>query len=123
MKFSEMLDSYIDGAFNGSEVELAVAEFTRHIPSRILHMEFDADRSNKQGVKVGNRVYKLGLDKANNRVYIEYLDDPNQAKPSMTLTVDKNMPAVVVDGWQVDKRMQVAFTVRNGRVHKSVKTN
>lgn len=123
MKFVSLLDSFIADTFRGTEAEQAVEEFKRRIPGRIIGMEFDPSHTNKQGVKLENKVYKLGIDVATNRVYIEYLDDPNQAQPSMTLTVDKNMPAIVINGWQVDRKMQIAFTVTDGQVHKSVKLN
>ncbi len=121
MKFVSLLDTYIDNAFRGTEAEQAISAFIRRIPGRIIQMDFDETHSNKQGVKLDNKVYKVGLDTESSTVYIEYLDDPNQAQPSMAIYIDKAKPSVVINGWQVNRKMYIAFTYADGKVKKAVK--
>lgn len=120
MKFVNLLDSYTAEAFRSGEAAQAITEYKRHIPGRILNFEFDDSKSNKQGIKNGARVYKLGLDLATGTVFIEYFDNFNQGQPTMALYVGRTVPTVTVTGWQIDKRMNIRFELRNGVVHKTV---
>ncbi len=123
MKFSEVFDSYVAAAFNGSEVRQAIAEFMRHIPGRVLQMEFDASKSNKQGVKDGEKIYKLGFDLASSIAFVEYFDNYNQGQPTMAIYADRAQSLVTVSGWQVDKKLHIQYSVADGKVRKSVQIN
>lgn len=121
MKFSVLCDSYTDSAFRGSEAEKAISEFMRNIPGRVKQFEFDASRSNKQGIRDGDRVYKLGLDMQSGTVFLEYYENLNQGQPTMALYIDRPRKTVTVNGWQVDKQMHLKYEIGGGEVRKTVK--
>ncbi len=121
MRFCDLFDSYIDGKLKSDgEVLRAIAQFKRNIPSRILQMEFDGSHSNKQGVKVGDKVYKLGLDLEASVVFIEYFENCSQGQPTMSLRVDKGAASVTIGGRQVDRSLLIRYSVSNGTVGKTV---
>ncbi len=120
MRFSDIFDSYVDPAFHSTEGWHAVEEFKHHIPARVLQMEFDGAHSNKQGIKDGQKLYKLGLDTVAHTAYIQYYDNFNQGQPTMSIVADRVHKTISVTGWQVDKQMLIRFAVVDGKVVKSV---
>lgn len=123
MRFSDLFDSYIcDGLKADEEASRAVAWFKSNIPANILQMEFDASRSNKQGIKDGEKVYKLGLDLSSGIVLIEYLENYNQGQPTMAIYVDRAKSRITLNGWQVGKKLFMRFYVENGVVKKSMQS-
>lgn len=124
MRFSDLFDAYINDRFKASgEVARAVEWFKSKIPANILQMEFDTSRSNKQGIKDGNKVYKLGLDLSTSTAFIEYLENYNQGQPTMAIYVDKAKSHITINGWQANKKMFMRFYIENGVVKKSVQTD
>lgn len=121
MRFCDIFDSYIDARLGADgEVMRAVEQFKRNIPGRVLQMEFDGSHSNKQGVKNGDTVYKLGLDLNSAAAFIEYFENCNQGQPTMSIRVERLTPAVIIGGRQVDKTLSVRFSIAGGRVDKAV---
>ncbi len=121
MRFCDVFDSYIDARLVADgEVKRAVEQFKRNIPGRILQMEFDSSHSNKQGIKNGDTVYKLGLDVNASVVFIEYFENCNQGQPTMSIRVERSAPAVVIGGRQADKSLLIRYFVSDGKVGKTV---
>ncbi len=121
MRFSELLDTYIDGSFKtDGEASRAVKQFLSYIPQRVLLLEFDGMRSDKQGVKDGDKVYKLGLDLASGVAYIEYYDNYNQGKPTLAVYADRVKRQLVFACAQVERSMTIRYGVYNGVVKKAV---
>ncbi len=121
MKFCDVFDSYIADEFKfDAEANRAIAQFKGNIPGRVLQMEFDGSKSNKQGIKDGDKVYKLGLDLASSTVFIEFLENCNQGQPTMAIYVDRAKKRVTVSGWQVAKKFIIRFALENGVVRKTV---
>ncbi len=123
MKFSEVFQSYVAEDFNGTEVTQVIAEFMRHIPGRVLQMDFDTSKSNKQGIKDGERIYKLGLDLANSIAFVEFLENLNQGQPTMAIYADRAQSFVTISGWQANKRLFMRYFIADGKVKKSVQIN
>lgn len=124
MRFSDVFDSCICNELKAdSEVSRTVKQFKDNIPGRVLSFDFDASRSNKQGIKDGNTVYKLGLDVSTSVAFLEYYENFNQGQPTMAMYVDKQKDTLTVTGSQASKRLFVKFSVVGGEVKKTVQMN
>ncbi len=121
MRFCDIFDSYTDDIFKSDvECRQAIDRFKSNIPGRVLQIDFDATCSNKQGIKQGDRVYKLGLDLASSTALIEYFENCNQGQPTMAIYINKNSRQITITGWQTDKKLCVVFAVSDGAVKKTV---
>lgn len=123
MKFSDLLYSFIPSELRGTEAQKAVDEFVSKIPGRVVQMEFDCTKSNKQGVKHDEKVYKLGLDVDADVAFIEYFENYNQGQPTMAIFVDRKNKTITVNGWTVNKKLYIRFFSENGNVRKTVKVS
>ncbi|MCM1367781.1 MAG: hypothetical protein NC184_03105 [Roseburia sp.] len=122
MKFEEVFDNYTDAALRAdAEARAAIAEFKRNIPGRIMQMQFDGSRSNKQGIVDGQKVYKLGLDLSTSAAFIEFYEDRSQGQPTMAIRATRNKRRIDITGWRIDKQLHVRFEASGGAVNKTVR--
>lgn len=102
-----------------AEVMRALEEFEKNIPGRVLALDVDETRTNKQGVLQGEKVYKFGVATEPPMAFVEYFEDKNQAEPTMALYVDKSKNFLTVKGWKVDKKFYLSYRVNErGKVEK-----
>lgn len=101
------------------EAMQALEEFEKNIPGRILELDVDSSKTNKQGVVQGEKVYKFGVSLEPPMAFLEYFDNKNQAEPSMALYIDRSKQFLTVKGWKVDKKFYLSYRVNEkGRVEK-----
>lgn len=102
------------------ETMRALEEFEKNIPGRVLNLDVDETKTNKQGVLQGEKVYKFGVSIDPPMAFVEYFDDKNQAEPTMALYIDRSKQFLTVKGWKVDKKFYLSFRVNEkGRVEKA----
>lgn len=101
-----------------AEAMRAVQEFMKFIPARVLQIDIDTSRSNKQGIVDGDAVYKLGVILESRQVFIEYYEHRDHPAPTMALTVDRGKAAVGVKGNKDGHKFHLTFIWNNGRVEK-----
>lgn len=121
MRFSDLLYSFIPSGFRGTEAQKAVDEFVSNIPGRIMQIEFDNTKSNKQGIKHDSEVYKLGLDLSAEVVYIQYYENFNQGQPTMAIFIDRKNHAITVNGWTVEKSCIYCFRWKTETLEKRLR--
>lgn len=121
MRFFTLLNDYVDERIKQNpEAAAAIEEFRRNIPGRIILMEFDSSRTHKDGIKDGDKVYKLGFDKDNATVFIQYYENCNQGQPTMALFTERDKALLTISGTKVEQRFYMRFAIVDGEVKKSV---
>lgn len=121
MKFEDVFGYYVDDILKAdSEASMAIDQFKRNIPGRVMQMEFDASHSNKQGIVDGDKVYKLGLDTAAATAFIEFYENRSQGQPTMAIAAVRSKRRIDITGWQIDKELHIRFEVCDGAVKKTV---